>query len=84
MLYADSGELIRGESVIAWAVDTEAPKNGSINATSYPIGPDGSPASNWMGYEFPDKRARLLDAESESFDAARQANAKSVEGSPTR
>ncbi len=36
VIYADEGELFRGEPVIAWGIDADKPKKGELPATVPP------------------------------------------------
>jgi len=72
IIYADGGELFRGEPVIAWAIDADKPRKGELPATVYPITPDGQPSGDHVGIENPDKTVSMLDEFFDSFEAAQK------------
>lgn len=72
IIYADEGELFRGEPVIAWGIDADRPKKGELPATVYPITPDGQPSGDYVGIENPNKTVSMLDEFFDSFEAAQK------------
>jgi hypothetical protein len=70
VIYADGIELVRGEPVIAWAIDAERQPDDVLFATAVPITPEGSPAKGWVAIECPDKSVTMYENQYDTFAAA--------------
>ncbi|SER38795.1 hypothetical protein [Giesbergeria anulus] len=69
----DSKEVIKGEPVIAWQIETVrvkgGEKNGEIFSHTMPVVFDGTPAENWIGVQNPDNTITLpFDRELKSLE----------------
>ena len=62
VIYASEGKLDTGwpAPVIAWRIATER-INGELHSQSWPIVPDGEPASNYVALLRADGRVEMLD-----------------------
>lgn len=80
VVYEDQNCLIRGEPIVAWAIEAGKPKDFALDASVYPITPDGRPLGRHVGYEYPDGRVRILDFDFDSLAEAQKAKIPTVTG----